>query len=70
MGLILSQQVDLARMYGECILFWMLENVTEGYPVEDFEMQEGSGLPDLEFGIGMNWLVKNEFLDHRESQIH
>jgi hypothetical protein len=57
-------------MYGECILFWMLENVIEGYPVEDFEMQEGSGLPDFEFEIGMGWLMKNELLDHRDSQIH
>lgn len=70
MDLILPQQYDLARMYAECILYWMLENAVEGYPIEDYEIQEGSGLPDFEFGIGMDWLMKNEFLDHRENQIH
>lgn len=66
----LVQQNDLARMYAECILFWMLENASEGTPIEDFEIQEGSGLPDFEFGIGMDWLMENEYLDRRENLLH
>lgn len=58
---------DLGRIYGECILYWLLENAGDGRKIEDFEMQEGSGLPDLEFTIGLDWLVKQQLLDrHRE----
>jgi hypothetical protein len=61
---------DFERMYGECILFWMLENAPDGRQIEDHEMQEGSGLPDTEFQIGLQWLVKNRLLDRHEDIIH
>lgn len=61
-----ANKSDLGRMYGECILYWMLENAIDGRQVDDYEMQEGSGLPDLEFQIGLNWLVNQQYLDRQE----
>lgn len=63
-------QHDFGRMYGECILFWMLENAWDGRQIEDHEMQEGSGLPDSEFQVGLNWLVENHLLDRQQDQVH
>lgn len=59
-------KTDLGKMYGECILYWLLENAGDGRKIEDFEMQDGSGLPDLEFSIGLGWLVQQELLDRHE----
>lgn len=64
------QYTDIARMYGECILYWMLEHAVDGHDVDDYEMQAGSGLPDLEFQIGMKWLVDQQLLDRREDRLH
>lgn len=61
---------DFSRMYGECILFWMLENASDGEQIDDHEMQEGSGLADPEFQIGLRWLVDNHFLDRQEDRHH
>ncbi len=61
---------DLARLYGECILYWLLENAGDGRYIEDFEMQDGTGLPDLEFTIGLEWLVQQNFLDRHEELLH
>jgi len=63
-------QHDFARMYGECILFWMLENASDGRQIDDHEMQDGSGLADTEFQIGLNWLVENRLLDREPEQVH
>ncbi|MFW5690910.1 MAG: hypothetical protein ACOCXZ_00300 [Chloroflexota bacterium] len=54
---------NLGRLYGECILYWMLENAIDLLEVDDVEMQEGSGLSDMEFNIGMNWLIEQRLLD-------
>lgn len=61
---------DLGRIYGEYILFWLIENANDGRQVEDHEMQEGSGLPDVEFRIGLDWLIEQEVLDRRDERIH
>lgn len=61
---------DFGRLYGECILFWMLEHAPEGQQIDDHDMQEGSGLPDLEFQIGLTWLIQNHFLDRQEDLFH
>ena len=53
---------DNGRIYAECILYWMLENVTDGQPIDDYEMQMGSGLPDFEFQWGMEWLIQHELV--------
>lgn len=58
------------RMYGEYILFWLIENAGDGRHVEDHEMQEGSGLPDVEFRIGLDWLIEQEVLDRRDEKLH
>ena len=31
--------------------------------IDDHEMQEGCGLDDPEFQIGLRWLIDNHFLD-------
>jgi predicted transcriptional regulator len=61
---------DFARMYGECILFWLLENASDGRQIDDHEMQEGTGLRDPEFQIGLNWLMQNNLLDREEERLH
>lgn len=65
-----GMRTDIGRVYGEHILFWLLENANDGRKVEDHEMQEGSGLPDLEFQIGLDWLVEQRLLDRHEEKIH
>ena len=65
-----APKYDVGKMYGECILYWLLENTPAGSEVDDFEMQTGSGLPDLEFRIGLDWLVENKLIDRHEDQIH
>lgn len=65
-----NPQHDLGRVYGEYILFWLLENATDGRQLDDYEMQEGSGLPDLEFRVGLEWLIENEYLDRSEDRLH
>jgi len=65
-----TQLTDYGRLYGECILFWMLEHAPDGEQIDDQEMQEGSGLPDIEFQIGLQWLVDNRLLDRHEDIIH
>jgi hypothetical protein len=60
---------DLGKMYGECILYWMIENAVDGRQVDDLEMQVGSGLPDLEFQIGLDWLIRHELLDRQEDRL-
>lgn len=57
---------NIGKMYGECILFWMIENAVDGRQIDDYEMQEGSGLPDFEFQIGLDWLVRQRYLDRQE----
>ena len=57
-------------MYAECILFWLMENAEEGLMVETFEMQDGCGLPDFEFRIGMGWLIEHQLLDQMDESIH
>jgi hypothetical protein len=57
---------DVGRMYGECILYWMLEYAMDGRDVDDYEMQAGSGLNDIAFKIGMDWLVEQRLLDRRD----
>lgn len=64
------EQHDFRRMYGECILFWLMENAWDGRQVEDFEMREGSGLPDVEFQIGLDWLIEMNLLDRQEERLH
>jgi hypothetical protein len=61
---------DIGRLYGECILYWMLEYAPDGREIDDHEMQEGSGLPDLEFSIGLSWLVNQNLLQRHEEQLH
>ena len=61
---------NLGRMYGECILFWIMENAVDGRKVGDHEMQLGCGLPDLEFFIGLEWLIKQDLLKRQEQLIH
>jgi hypothetical protein len=61
---------DLGKMYGECILYWMIENAVDGRRVGDYEMQEGSGLPDFEFHVGLDWLVRHRILDREEGRPH
>lgn len=65
-----TSQHDFGRLYGECILFWMLENAPDGRQIGDHEMQEGSGLRDHEFQIGLKWLVDHDLLDRNEDRIH
>ncbi|GAB4522719.1 MAG: hypothetical protein OHK0046_35670 [Anaerolineae bacterium] len=64
------EQMDVRRMYGEYILYWLLENAWDGRQVEDFEMQDGSGLPDMEFRIGLDWLIEMNLLDRHEERLH
>ncbi len=66
----MTSQHDVGRMYGEYILYWLLENASDGRDIDDYEMQEGSGLPDIEFKIGLDWLIEQEFLDRREDRLH
>ncbi|TVR22957.1 MAG: hypothetical protein EA396_04995 [Anaerolineaceae bacterium] len=54
---------DLGRVYGECILYWMIENTVEMQAINIMAMQDGSGLTDIQFEIGMNWLIKNELVE-------
>lgn len=61
---------DVGQVYGEYILFWLLENVVDGHQIADFEIQEGSGLPDMEFHIGLNWLIRHNLLAPGEDVIH
>ena len=62
---------DMGRMYGECILYWMIENAVDIGEVDDFEMQVGSGLDDTQFMIGLNWLVEQQVLDRpRGNRLH
>lgn len=68
--MMMTIQNDIGRAYAECILFWMLENAVDGRVVEDFEMQDGSGLPDFEFRVGLEWLIDHHFLDRKNDQTH
>lgn len=54
---------DLGRVYGECILYWMIENTVEMQSINIMAMQDGSGLTDIQFEIGMNWLIRNELVE-------
>lgn len=66
---ILNGYADIGRLYGECILYWMLENISDGSDVDDLMMQEGSGLPDTEFKIGMDWLVAQRLVDRPDEDL-
>ena len=65
---ILNSKHDIGRLYAECILYWMLDNVIEGQPLDDYQMRVGSGLPDFEFKLGMAWLVQHDLLDQNEQE--
>lgn len=65
----LSPKNDIGRIYGECILYWLLENAGDGRQVDNFQMQAGCGLPDLEFNIGLEWLVQQKLLDRQEERL-
>ncbi len=55
---------NVGRMYGECILYWMIENAIDIDTVSVIELQEGSGLGGAEFQAGLDWLIKNHLLDN------
>lgn len=59
---------DLARIYGECILYWMLENAMENRRIADYEIQLGSGLSDVQFKIGMDWLIDQRLMERPEPE--
>jgi hypothetical protein len=54
-------------MYGEHILYWMLDNAVDGHEVDDHEMQEGCGLPEFEYFIGIAWLTQNGLINRRDN---
>jgi len=61
---------NLGQLYGECILYWLMENVPDGRQIDDLELQEGSGLPDFEFQIGLDWLIDHQVLDRNADLLH
>lgn len=60
---------NLGRLYGECILYWVLENAIELGEVDDYQMREGSGLDDVQYKIGLNWLIEHRLLEKPQPEI-
>jgi hypothetical protein len=67
--MMIYRYANISQLYGECILFWMLENSIDLDQLDDYQTQLRSGLSETEFQIGLQWLVNHEFIGPRSSQI-